>query len=330
MSNSIKTAPHTELAFIFPGQGSQAIGMLADLDQQYPQIASCFNRASDVLGYDLWELLQNGEQTAINMTEVTQPLLLTASIALWHIWRYSGGIDPIAMAGHSLGEWSALVASEVIEFEDAVRLVRNRGAYMQSACAPNEGAMYAIIGLEDRVVEQLCKVASTDEFVGPVNYNSPGQLVIAGHAKACKEAAEQCQKAGAKKVIPLPVSAPFHTPLMQAAADNLASEILATQFKPPQILIVHNAGICIEQNPDAIKRLMIEQITRPVHWVKCITQLCHIGATKFVECGPGKVLSGLNKRIDRSLTSFNLGTAANLQKTLSSLLNLTQSNSKNV
>ena len=310
-----------QLAFIFPGQGSQKIGMLADMTEQFPLIIDYFNQASEVLGYDLWDLVQNGEQAAINMTEVTQPLLLTASIALWHCWQQSdNAAKPAALAGHSLGEWSALVAADVVTFADAVQLVRKRGAYMQSACKPGEGAMYAIVGLEDHMVENICEETSIDEFVAPVNYNAPGQLVIAGYAGASETAAQRCKEAGAKMTVALPVSAPFHTPLMKPAATNLAEDILKTDFHAPKIPIIHNASLSSTANTESIQQLMIDQITAPVPWVKTIQTLQSTGATAFVECGPGKVLCGLNKRIDRNLKAYSIDSINSLQLALSNII----------
>jgi len=292
------------LAFVFPGQGSQKIGMLAELAQNYGVVGETFTEASEVLGYDLWDLVQNGTQEEITMTERTQPLLLTASVAVWRIWQQENGAQPVLMAGHSLGEWSALVCSGVVAFKDAVRLVRNRGAYMQDAVAPGEGAMAAIIGLDDDKIKAVCVDACRGQEVSAVNFNSPGQVVIAGNAAAVERAIEGCKAAGAKRAMPLPVSAPFHTSLMQPAADRLASEILATEFSAPQILVVHNVNAKTEGDPEKIKQLMIEQICSPVLWVDCVNTLTTNGVDTVVECGAGKVLSGLCKRIDRSVNSY--------------------------
>ncbi|WP_461516377.1 ACP S-malonyltransferase [Porticoccus sp.] len=292
------------LAFVFPGQGSQKIGMLAELAQNYGVVGETFAEASEVLGYDLWDLVQNGTQEEITMTERTQPLLLTASVAVWRIWQQENGAQPVLMAGHSLGEWSALVCSGVVAFKDAVRLVRNRGAYMQDAVAPGEGAMAAIIGLDDDKIKAVCVDACQGQEVSAVNFNSPGQVVIAGNAAAVERAIEGCKAAGAKRAMPLPVSAPFHTSLMQPAADRLASEILATEFSAPQVLVVHNVNAKTEDGPEKIKQLMIEQICSPVLWVDCVNTLITNGVDTVVECGAGKVLSGLCKRIDRSVNSY--------------------------
>lgn len=304
------------LAFVFPGQGSQKIGMLADLAEQYPVIEATFAEASDVLGYDLWDRVQNGEQEAINLTECTQPLLLSASVALWRVWVEKSGAQPAVMAGHSLGEWSALVCAGVVKFADAVELVRSRGAYMQEAVPAGVGAMAAIIGLDDAAIISACQAACDDEVVVPVNFNSPGQVVIAGHAGAVDRAMTGCKEAGAKRALPLPVSAPFHTPLMQPAADRLAAQIEAVEFSAPVVPVVHNVNAATESDSAAIKALMIEQIYSPVLWVDCMAAMVAAGVDTVVECGPGKVLSGLCKRIDRSLAALSTDDIAGFDKAL--------------
>lgn len=304
------------LAFVFPGQGSQKIGMLAELAGSYPVITETFSEASEVLGYDLWDMVQNGTQEDITLTERTQPLLLTASVAVWRVWQQEGGAQPALMAGHSLGEWSALVCAGVVDFKDAVRLVRNRGAYMQQAVPQGEGAMAAIIGLDDNVIKTICENACQGEEVAAVNFNSPGQVVIAGNAGAVDRAIDGCKEAGAKRALPLPVSAPFHTNLMAPAAEKLSAEIMATTFSAPETLIVHNVHAQTESNPEAIKQLMIDQICSPVLWVDCVNTLVANGVDTVVECGAGKVLSGLCKRIDRSLGALATEDAASLEKAL--------------
>lgn len=304
------------LAFVFPGQGSQKIGMLAELSEKYAVISQTFAEASEVLGYDLWDLVQNGTQEDITLTERTQPLLLTASVAVWRVWQQEGGAQPSLMAGHSLGEWSALVCAGVVQFKDAVRLVRNRGAYMQEAVPQGQGAMAAIIGLDDDIIKAICTDACQGEEVSPVNFNSPGQVVIAGNTAAVERAMAGCKEAGAKRALPLPVSAPFHTNLMKPAADRLADEIMATEFSTPQILIVHNVHAQTESDPEKIKQLMIDQICSPVLWVDCVNTLTENGIEAVVECGAGKVLSGLCKRIERSLGAQATEDSANLEKAL--------------
>ena len=309
----------SNLAFVFPGQGSQKIGMLAELSEQYSIVGETFTEASEVLGYDLWDLVQNGSQEEITLTERTQPLLLTASVAVWRVWLQEGGAQPSLMAGHSLGEWSALVCAGVVEFKDAVRLVRNRGAYMQEAVPAGEGAMAAIIGLDDELIKSICADACQGEEVAAVNFNSPGQVVIAGNAAAVDSAISGCKEAGAKRALPLPVSAPFHTNLMQPAAERLADEIMATEFSVPQTLVVHNVNAQTEDDPERIKQLMIKQICSPVLWVDCVNTLTANGIDTVVECGAGKVLSGLCKRIDRSLNTHATENTASLTASLSEI-----------
>lgn len=266
-----------DLAFVFPGQGSQKIGMLAELAAGYPVVKNTFAEASAVLGYDLWELVQQGSQDDINLTERTQPLLLTASVAVWRVWQQKGGAQPQLLAGHSLGEWSALVCGGIVAFADAVRLVQQRGKFMQEAVPAGQGAMAAIIGLEDAQIIAACEQAANGEVVSAVNFNSPGQVVIAGGAAAVERAIELCKAAGAKRALPLPVSAPFHTALMRPAADRLAEQIHATSFSAPVIPVVHNVTAQSENNPEKIKALMIEQIYSPVRWVDCVNTLSQRG-----------------------------------------------------
>lgn len=294
------------LAFVFPGQGSQKIGMLADLAANYPVVTQTFAEASQVLGYDLWDLVQNGAQEDINLTERTQPLLLTASVAVWRVWNEQGGAQPALVSGHSLGEWSALVCAGVVAFTDAVKLVQQRGKFMQEAVPAGQGAMFAIIGLDDALIIEACKKAEQGEVVSAVNFNSPGQVVIAGTAAAVERAGALCKEAGAKRALPLPVSAPFHTSLMRPAADRLAEQIAATEFKAPQIPVVHNVTAQTEADPQKIKALMIEQIYSAVRWVECVNTMSAAGITTTIECGPGKVLSGLNKRINSELTTLSV------------------------
>ncbi|MDO3382297.1 ACP S-malonyltransferase [Gilvimarinus algae] len=309
----------SHLAFVFPGQGSQKIGMLADLAAAFPIVQQSFDEASEVLGYDLWERSQSGSQEQINLTECTQPLLLTASVACWRVWQERAGARPALMAGHSLGEWSALVCSGVVAFADAVALVRQRGKFMQEAVPAGVGAMAAIIGLEDEAVSAACEKSQAGEVVAPVNFNSPGQVVIAGHSAAVERAMEACKSAGAKRALPLPVSAPFHTSLMRPAADRLAELVNATEFLAPQTPVIHNVHAQVESDPARIKALMIEQIYAPVLWVDCVNAMTAKGATQLVECGPGKVLSGLAKRIDRNLSATSIETPADFDAALAEI-----------
>ena len=306
------------LAFVFPGQGSQKIGMLASLASINTVVLDTFSEASEALGYDLWELVQSGEQEAINLTERTQPILLASSVAIWRLWQERSGPSPSLLAGHSLGEWSALVCSGVLGFTNALKIVRARGAYMQEAVPLGVGAMAAILGLDDQAVMDACDTARQGEVVDAVNFNAPGQIVIAGSALAVERAIELCKASGAKRVLPLPVSAPFHTSLMHPAAENLADLVNSTVFSTPQIPVIHNVHAQIESNPDAIKTLMLEQIYKPVMWVDCVKALKAQGVEILVECGPGRVLNGLSKRIDRELTSYATDDLASLENALTS------------
>lgn len=309
----------SNLAFVFPGQGSQKIGMLAELAILNPTVEATFKEASDVLGYDLWQMIQQGEQADINLTERTQPMLLASSVAIWRLWNEKGGPTPAQMAGHSLGEWSALVCAGAVEFADAVNIVRARGAYMQEAVPVGEGAMAAILGLSDEVITAACDKARDDGIVDAVNFNAPGQVVIAGSAAAVDRAIAICKEAGAKRALALPVSAPFHTSLMQPAAEQLTELVESTTFASPTIPVIHNVTAKPEQDAKAIKSLMLEQIYKPVLWVDCILALKAAGAEHFVECGPGRVLNGLTKRIDRDLKSLSTDYIASLDNALTSI-----------
>ena len=310
---------NSNLAFVFPGQGSQKIGMLADLGAANPLVEETFQEASDVLGYDAWKLIQEGEQEEINLTERTQPLLLTSSVAIWRLWQQQGGPQPAAMAGHSLGEWSALVCAGVVDFADAVEIVRARGAFMQQAVPVGVGAMAAIMGMDDQIVIDACSEAAEGQVVSAVNFNAPGQVVIAGDAAGVARAVEICKKAGAKRAVELPVSAPFHTSLMRPAADNLSELVMQKSFSAPQIPVLHNVHAKTEEDPEKIKSLMLEQIYQPVLWVDCVNALSSRGAEILIECGPGRVLNGLSKRIDRSLTSLATDDVASLENALTSV-----------
>ena len=306
---------NAHLAFIFPGQGSQKIGMLSAAAEAHPVIGETFSEASDVLGYDMWALVQGGEQEQLNMTETTQPVLLTSSVALWRAWEAAGGQRPALMAGHSLGEFSALVCAGALQFRDAVRLVQQRGAAMQSAVPVGEGAMAAIIGLEDDAINAACAAAAeaSADVVAAVNYNSPGQVVIAGRAAAVDKAIELCKEAGAKRALPLPVSAPFHTELMKPAGEKLREVLDAIELSTPQLPVVHNVHARTESDPGKIRDLLVEQIHSPVQWTACVAAMSEAGVSRLVECGPGKVLSGLNRRINRDLLSYSIEEPADLE-----------------
>jgi len=294
-------------AFVFPGQGSQTLGMLADVAATTPLIELTFAEASEGLGYNLWDLVQNDEEK-LNQTQYTQPALLTASIALWRLWLEKGGEKPAFLAGHSLGEYSALVASGVLSLKDAVVLVQARGEFMQAAVPAGTGKMAAIIGLDDDKVRQACADSEQDEVVEAVNYNSPGQVVIAGSAAAVERAMEACKEAGAKRALPLPVSVPSHCALMKPAAEKLSEALEAINFNNPDIPVINNVDVSAEATADAIKDALIRQLYNPVRWTETVQRLKDEGVETLYECGPGNVLCGLAKRIDRALAGKPLGT----------------------
>ncbi|MEE2652728.1 MAG: ACP S-malonyltransferase [Pseudomonadota bacterium] len=306
-----------KLAFVFPGQGSQKVGMLADLAAAFPEVKNTFAEASDALDYDMWALVQEGEQAQLNLTETTQPVLLTASVAVWRLWLAQGGLRPAMMAGHSLGEFSALVCAGAIDFADAVRLVRARGQYMQTAVPVGEGAMAAVLGLDDAKIEEIC--AATDGVVEAVNYNSPGQVVVAGHTQAVEAALGALKDAGAKRAMLLPVSAPFHTSLMRPAGEKLAQALAELTINAPVIPVVHNVHAQTEANPAQIKELLTQQIYSAVKWVSWVQTMTDSGIEMTVECGPGKVLSGLNKRIQKSLQCLNVESPETLEAALAAV-----------
>lgn len=293
----------TQFAFVFPGQGSQTVGMLSGMAAQYPVIEETFREASAVLGYDLWALVQQGPSEELNKTWQTQPALLTASVALWRVWQQQGGKTPALMAGHSLGEYSALVCAGVIAFADAVKLVELRGKLMQDAVPEGTGAMSAIIGLDDAAIAKACEEAAQGEVVSPVNFNSPGQVVIAGNKDAVERAGAACKAAGAKRALPLPVSVPSHCALMKPAAEKMAVELQNITFNAPVIPVVNNVDVKCETAPDAIRDALVRQLYSPVQWTKSIEFMASQGVTQLYEVGPGKVLTGLTKRIVDTLSA---------------------------
>jgi len=292
----------TQTALLFPGQGSQSVGMLADLAKDFAQIEETFAEASSVLGYDLWALVQNGPESELSDTRKTQPALLSASVALYRVAQAKGLQQPAAMAGHSLGEYSALVCAGCIEFSDAVRLVALRAEAMQNAVAPGAGAMAAVIGLDDDKIAEVCQQQAAGEVVTPVNYNSPGQVVIAGHKEAVGRAAEALKEAGAKRVLPLPVSVPSHCELMKPAAEQLKAALGSLTFKSPNVAVVNNVDVSANDAPEAIKDGLVRQLYYPVRWTETIEKLAEMGIEKAYEVGPGKVLTGLNKRITKNFS----------------------------
>jgi len=306
----------TQFAMVFPGQGSQTVGMLSELAASNPVIEQTFQQASDALGYDLWALTQNGPSEELNKTWQTQPALLTASVALWRLWQQKGGKTPVLLAGHSLGEYSALVCAGVIDFADAVRLVELRGKLMQDAVPEGTGAMSAIIGLDDASIAQACAEAAQGQVVSPVNFNSPGQVVIAGNKEAVERAGAACKAAGAKRALPLPVSVPSHCALMKPAADKLAIALEEIVFNPPQIPVVNNVDVQCETSPEAIRSALVRQLYNPVQWTQSVEFIAAQGVERLLEVGPGKVLTGLTKRIVDNLTAAAINEPASLSAAL--------------
>ncbi|MBS1207305.1 MAG: malonyl CoA-ACP transacylase [Proteobacteria bacterium] len=305
-----------QFAFVFPGQGSQTVGMLADMAAAYPVIEETFAEASAALGYDLWALVQQGPAEELNKTWQTQPALLSASVALWRVWQQQGGKTPVLMAGHSLGEYSALVCAGVIAFADAVRLVELRGKFMQEAVPEGTGAMSAIIGLDDESIAKACETAAEGQIVSPVNYNSPGQVVIAGHKEAVERAGAACKAAGAKRALPLPVSVPSHCALMKPAAEKLAVELNAITFNAPQIPVINNVDVKCETSPEAIRSALVRQLYSPVQWTKSVEFMASQGVEHLYEVGPGKVLTGLTKRIVGTLAASAINEPAAMSEAL--------------
>jgi len=289
-----------DLAFVFPGQGSQSLGMLAELADRHAVVQKTFIEASSAMGEDLWALASEGPESLLNRTDHTQPLMLTAGVAAWRAWREGGGALPALMAGHSLGEYTALVAAGALDFAEAVELVRDRGRYMQAAVPEGEGAMAAVLGLDEATLAALC-ARSTDAVVEPVNYNAPGQIVIAGERAAVDRTLEAAREAGAKRAVMLPMSVPSHCSLMAPAADRLAERLAGVALQAPLMPVVHNVDLSLGTNPEAIRERLVEQVRSPVRWTECIETLAGQGITQVVECGPGRVLAGLNRRINRRL-----------------------------
>jgi len=303
-------------AFVFPGQGSQSVGMLAELAAQDRVIADTFAEGSAVLGYDLWQLACEGPEERLAETAHTQPAMLAAGIATWRYWKNAGGAPPDAVAGHSLGEFAALVAAGALEFSTAMRLVRERGERMQAAVPAGTGAIAAVLGLDDAAVIAACAACAQGEVVEAVNFNSPGQAVIAGHATAVQRALEACRAAGAKRTIVLPMSVPAHSSLMQPAADGFAAALRAAPLRVPSIPWWSPVDARRHDSVEDIRALLIRQLTSPVRWTELVQALAAQGATTLVECGPGKVLAGLNRRIDRNLQCLALQDPAAVEAVL--------------
>lgn len=285
------------IAFVFPGQGSQSIGMLAALGAAAPVVRAAFDEASQALGEDLWQLAQQGPEEKLNDTRYTQPVLLVAAVATWRAWLAAGGARPTMMAGHSLGEYSALVCAGALTLAEGVKLVAERGSLMQAAVPAGTGGMAAILGLDDAAVRTACAQVAQGEVVAAVNLNAPGQVVIAGGKAAVERAIEACRAAGAKRAIALPVSVPSHCELMRPAAGQLAVRLQALALKLPPIAVINNVDVAVAASADAVRDALVRQLYSPVRWVETVTKLTADGANIIIECGPGKVLTGLNKRI---------------------------------
>ena len=295
-------------AFVFPGQGSQSLGMLGEIGAQQRLVIDTFTEASDVLGYDLWALTQGGPEEQLNQTDKTQPAILTASVALWRLWLAENGSRPAYVAGHSLGEYSALVAASSLPFAAAVKLVELRGQLMQQAVPAGQGGMAAILGLDDDDVRAACAEAAQGDVVSAVNFNAPGQVVIAGSAAAVARAVDVCKAKGAKRALPLPVSVPSHCNLMRPAAERFAEAVAIQNWQAPEIPLVQNVSADVVSDLDTLKRDLLAQLYSPVRWVESIQCLGERGVTALVECGPGKVLSGLNKRCVKGVDTYSLDT----------------------
>ena len=305
-----------DLAFVFPGQGSQSLGMLADLAAPFPQVREAFAEASEGAGVDLWTLSQQGPEEQLNQTEFTQPALLAAGIAVWRAWQAQGGAQPSVLAGHSLGEYAALVAAGAISLADGAKLVRERGRLMQLAVPAGTGAMAAVLGAEEALVAEVCAAAAGDGVVVPANFNSPGQIVIGGSADAVDRALAELAARGVRKTVKLAVSVPSHTPLMREAANRLSEVMNAMAWREPALPVVQNVDGEVHEGVQSIRDALVRQLYLPVRWTDCVQALAARGATRIAECGPGKVLSGLVKRIDKSLDARALGTPAEFEATL--------------
>lgn len=306
-------------AFVFPGQGSQSMGMLADLSATYPIVKRTFEEASDVLDYDLWKLSQDGPEETLNQTDKTQPALLAGGVAVWRVWREQGGTVPAFMAGHSFGEYSALVCAGALEFKEAVSLAQDRGRFMQSAVPEGEGAMAAILGLTDDKMIEICAMVAQDQVVSAVNFNAPGQIVIAGHTAAVRRAVEQAKAAKARRAVLLKVSVPAHSHLMRPAAEKMAKRLAAVSITIPTIPVIHNVDVSIKTEPVDIRTALTAQLYHPVRWVETIEKMVVEGVTMLFECGPGKVLTGLNKRIARNQTAKQIMDTKTLAQALEAL-----------
>mgnify|MGYP006199669181 CR=1 FL=1 len=314
MTASLPT--QSQLAFVFPGQGSQSLGMLGELAALDPVVQAAFAEASEGAGVDLWTLSQNGPEEQLNQTEFTQPALLASGVAAWRLWQARGGVHPSVLAGHSLGEYSALVAAGMLSLHDAAKLVRLRGQLMQAAAPAGTGAMAAVLGAEDALVQEVCDAVSGDEVVVPANFNSPGQIVIGGHAAAVDKALAVLAERGVRKAVKLAVSVPSHTPLMREAANRLGEAMASLAWHAPALPIVQNVDAEVHEGTEAIRDALVRQLYLPVQWTGCVQALAARGVTRVAECGPGKVLASLVKRIDKSLDARAIGMPSDFESAL--------------
>lgn len=310
-----------QLAFIFPGQGSQSVAMLTEMAEAYPEIEATFAQASEVLGFDLWTLVNEGPVEELNQTHNTQPAMLAAGVALWCVWCAQSEVRPAYMAGHSLGEYTALVCSGVLDFADAINLVAARGRFMQEAVPEGVGAMAAILGLADEQVIQVCADAAQGEVCSTVNFNSPGQVVIAGNSAAIDRAMPAAKELGAKRALKLPVSVPSHCALMRPAAEQLYIKMQAIEFSEPDVTLLHNVDVNVHKVAEEVRQALQEQLFEPVRWVDTINAMTEQGVTTFVEMGPGKVLMGLNKRIVKAANHFTVNNPNTLTELLEHFAN---------
>lgn len=310
------TKQNNTLSFVFPGQGSQSVSMLSDLGKTFPLVKETFEQASDILSFDLWKLVQEGPIEALNQTHRTQPAMLAAGVSVWRVWCENSEVRPGWMAGHSLGEYTALVCSNTISFTDGIALVSERGRLMQAAVPVGVGAMAAILGLADHQLIEVCANSAENEVVAAVNFNAPGQVVIAGHASAVDRAMKAAKDVGAKRTIKLPVSVPSHCALMTSAAEKLAIKLQEIKITPPKIKLIHNVSAATHNASQTIPQLLKEQLYQPVRWVESIQSMYNQGVSTFLECGPGKILLGLNKRIAKDAKHMNIADTATFNQVL--------------
>lgn len=324
MSNPLYIYPegdnlmNKKIAFVFPGQGSQTVGMLKELAADFPIVQQTFAEASEELGYDLWQLVQNGPEEKLNLTVSAQPALLAAGVAVWRVWQEQNAVMPVLLAGHSLGEYTALVCAQMFNFKDAVKLVAERGRLMQQAVPEGVGAMAAIVALDDLQIQELCEVAAQDEIVSPANFNAIGQVVIAGHKAAVERAIILAKEKGAKIAKLIPVSVPSHCALMKSAAENLAQYLTNISCHAPKIPVINNVAAAINSDVSAIKNALTQQLYYPVRWVQVVQSMAKQGIEMIIECGPGKVLAGLNKRIEASISTLSVNDPQSLKNALDS------------